>query len=66
MRSSSANGDGQVPLRKLQQHMMKLPRNVSRKEIPRSSPDEGARRHQRADAERSAAQRRADPRGKIR
>jgi hypothetical protein len=28
------DGDGQVPLRKLQQHMMKLPRNVGRKDVP--------------------------------
>jgi len=27
------DGDGQVPLRKLQQHMMKLPRNVGRRDI---------------------------------
>jgi hypothetical protein len=27
------DGEGQVPLRKLQQHMMKLPRNVGRKDI---------------------------------
>ena len=27
------DGEGQVPLRKLQQHMMRLPRNISRKEI---------------------------------
>jgi xanthosine utilization system XapX-like protein len=27
------DGEGQVPLRKLQQHLMKLPRNVGRKEI---------------------------------
>jgi hypothetical protein len=27
------DGDGQVPLRKLQQHVMKLPRNVGRKDI---------------------------------
>ena len=27
------DGEGQVPLRKLQQHLMKLPRNVDRKEI---------------------------------
>jgi hypothetical protein len=26
-------GEGQVPLRKLQQHLMKLPRNVGRKDI---------------------------------
>lgn len=28
------DGEGQVPLRKLQQHMMKLPRNIGRREIP--------------------------------
>ena len=28
------DGDGQVPLRKLQNHMMKLPRNVGRRDIP--------------------------------
>ncbi len=28
------DGEGQVPLRKLQQHVMRLPRNISRKEIP--------------------------------
>ena len=28
------DGEGQVPIRKLQQHMMRLPRNVGRKEIP--------------------------------
>lgn len=27
------NGEGEVPLRKLQQHMMKLPRNISRAEV---------------------------------
>jgi hypothetical protein len=27
------DGEGQVPLRKLQQHMMKLPRNVGRKDV---------------------------------
>jgi len=27
------DGDGQVPLRRLQQHMMKLPRNVNRKDV---------------------------------
>ena len=27
------DGDGQVPLRKLQQHLMKLPRNVGRKDL---------------------------------
>ena len=27
------DGEGQVPLRKLQQHLMKLPRNVDKKEI---------------------------------
>jgi hypothetical protein len=28
------DGEGQVPLRKLQNHMMRLPRNVGRREIP--------------------------------
>jgi xanthosine utilization system XapX-like protein len=28
------DGDGQVPLRKLQAHIMRLPRNVSRRDIP--------------------------------
>lgn len=28
------DGEGQVPIRKLQQHVMRLPRNVGRKEIP--------------------------------
>ena len=28
------DGDGQVPLRKLQQHLMRLPRNVGRRDIP--------------------------------
>jgi xanthosine utilization system XapX-like protein len=28
------DGDGQVPIRKLQHHVMRLPRNVGRKEIP--------------------------------
>jgi hypothetical protein len=27
------NGEGEVPLRKLQQHMMKLPRNISRSDV---------------------------------
>ena len=29
------NGEGEVPLRRLQQHMMKLPRNISRAEVDR-------------------------------
>jgi hypothetical protein len=29
------NGEGEVPLRRLQQHMMKLPRNVSKAEVDR-------------------------------
>jgi hypothetical protein len=28
------DGEGQVPLRKLQQHLMRLPRNVGRKDVP--------------------------------
>ena len=28
------DGEGQVPLRKLQNHMMRLPRNIGRREIP--------------------------------
>jgi hypothetical protein len=29
------NGEGEVPLRKLQQHMMKLPKNISKTEVDR-------------------------------